>query len=146
MPQTCPCQSTNPLAQTVYPLQGSKVHPNFQNKKNFFRKKILSASTTTRKIRWIHWWNPLTINGDICNFMITVSALSNRSQCSVYNYTRGRYFALGNTCPVQLFLVCLCVFSKSRFPELCCSCTKLFKCIFLNTAKVLWQSSEKFSF
>jgi len=36
------------LAQTVYPLQGGKVHPNFENKKNF-RKNFL-ASTTTRKI------------------------------------------------------------------------------------------------
>ena len=50
-------------------LPGGKVRPNFQNKKNF-RKKIFSASTTTRKIRWIHWWypfsNPSTITGDIC--------------------------------------------------------------------------------
>jgi len=30
---------TNPLAQTVYPLQGVKVHPNFENKK-FFGKKF----------------------------------------------------------------------------------------------------------
>ena len=30
--------STNPLAQTVYPLQGSKVHPNFENKKKFGKK------------------------------------------------------------------------------------------------------------
>jgi len=44
--------------------------------------------------------------GDICNFVTAVSALSNTSQRSVYNYRRvGRYFALGNTCPVQLFLV-----------------------------------------
>jgi len=57
MTQKCPCPSTDPLAQTVYPLQGCKVHPNFENKKNF-RKKFFSASTTTRKIRWIHWWNP----------------------------------------------------------------------------------------
>jgi len=33
MPQKCPCSRTNPLAQTVYPLQGGKVHPNFENKK-----------------------------------------------------------------------------------------------------------------
>jgi len=25
MPQKCPCGSTNPLAQTVYPLQGGKI-------------------------------------------------------------------------------------------------------------------------
>jgi len=35
MPQKCPCPSTNPPAQTVYPLQGGKVHPNFENKKKF---------------------------------------------------------------------------------------------------------------
>jgi len=29
--------------------------------------------------------NPLTINGDICNFVLAVSGLSNRSQRSVYN-------------------------------------------------------------
>jgi len=34
MPQKCPCPGTNPLAQTVYLLQGGKVHPNFENKKN----------------------------------------------------------------------------------------------------------------
>ena len=39
MPQKCPCPSTNPLAQMVYPLQGGKVHPNFEKKiseKNLF--------------------------------------------------------------------------------------------------------------
>ena len=55
------------IAQTVYPLQGGKVHPNFENKKKFRKKNL--ASTTTRKIRWIHWWNPflnpLTIKGDL---------------------------------------------------------------------------------
>ena len=36
-----PCPRTNPLAQTVYPLQGGKVDPNFENqKKNFPEKKI----------------------------------------------------------------------------------------------------------
>jgi len=30
-----PMPRTDPLAQTVYPLQGGKVHPNFENKKNF---------------------------------------------------------------------------------------------------------------
>jgi len=39
-----------------------------------------------------------------------VSALSNTSQRSVYNYRRvGRYFALGNTCHVQLFLVIIII-------------------------------------
>jgi len=47
--QKCPCPSTNPLAQTVYPLQGGKVHPNFENKKKS-EKKFLTP-TTTRKIR-----------------------------------------------------------------------------------------------
>jgi len=40
MPQKCPCPNTNPLAQTVYPLQGGKVHPNFETKKNFRKKKF----------------------------------------------------------------------------------------------------------
>jgi len=52
-----------------------------------------------QKICWIHWWNPflnpLTINGDICNFVTAVSALSNTSKRGVYKYARGRYFALG---------------------------------------------------
>jgi len=30
-----PMSKHNPLAQTVYPLQSGKVHPNFENKKNF---------------------------------------------------------------------------------------------------------------
>jgi len=38
MPQKYPCPTTNPLAQTVYPLQGGKVHPNFENKKKFQKK------------------------------------------------------------------------------------------------------------
>ena len=33
-----PCPGQNPLAQTVYPLQGGKVHPNFENKKKIFGK------------------------------------------------------------------------------------------------------------
>jgi len=33
----------NPLAPTVYPLQGGKVHPNFENKKNKnFRKELFT--------------------------------------------------------------------------------------------------------
>jgi len=35
-----PCPSTDPLAQTVFPLQGGKVHPNFENKKKFSEKKF----------------------------------------------------------------------------------------------------------
>jgi len=31
--QKCPSPNTKPLAQMVYPLQGAKVHPNFENKK-----------------------------------------------------------------------------------------------------------------
>ena len=31
--------------------------------------------------------NPFTIKGDICNFVTAVSALSNTSQRSVYNYS-----------------------------------------------------------
>jgi len=40
-------------------------------------------------------------NGDICNFVTAVSALSNTSQRSVYKTTTrrvGRYFALGLPC------------------------------------------------
>jgi len=36
--QKCPCPRTNPPAQTVYPLQGGKVHPNFEKKTNFREK------------------------------------------------------------------------------------------------------------
>jgi len=39
-----PPPDTKPLAPTVYPLQGGKVDPNFEN-----QKKIFLASTTTRK-------------------------------------------------------------------------------------------------
>jgi len=114
MPQKCPRRSSIRLAQTVYPLQGGKVHPNLEKKlgKNFL------ASTTTRKIRWIYWWNPflnpLTITGYICNFVTAVSALSNRSLRGVYNYRRvGRYFALGNT------------FSSCKFRPTLCQCKNL---------------------
>jgi len=41
MPQKCPCPRTNPLPQTVYQLQGGKVHPSFEKKK-IFGKKIFS--------------------------------------------------------------------------------------------------------
>jgi len=109
MPQKCPCPSTNPLAQTVYPLQSGKVHPNFENKKKFgknFFQPPLQQEQYAESIGEILFLNPLTIKGDICNFVTAVSALSNMSQRSVYNYRRvGRYFSLGNTCPMQLFLV-----------------------------------------
>ena len=39
----------NPLAPTVYPLQGGKVHPNFESKKKFFRKKIFWPSLRPEK-------------------------------------------------------------------------------------------------
>jgi len=45
-----PCPRQNPLAQTVYPLQGRKVDPNFENNNKFSGKKFLLASSTTRKI------------------------------------------------------------------------------------------------
>jgi len=48
--------------------------------------------------------NPLTINGDICKFVTAVSALSNTSQRSVYNYAR-RPILRTVLRPVQLFLV-----------------------------------------
>jgi len=35
-----PCPNTNPLAQTVYLLQGGKVHLNFGNQKKNFSEKI----------------------------------------------------------------------------------------------------------
>jgi len=79
-----PMPRTNPLAQRVYPLQGGKLHPNFEKK---IRKKFSYAPLTPEKyaesIGEIRFLNPLTI--DICNFVTAVSALSNRSQRSVYN-------------------------------------------------------------
>ena len=112
MPQKCPCRRQNPLAQMVYLLQGRKVHPNFENKKKF-RKIFLLGSTTTRKTRWIHRWNPfsnpLTINGDICNFVTAVSALSNRSQRCVYNYARRPILRTGQHLPCAAFSSCYCI-------------------------------------
>jgi len=46
--QKCPCRNTDPLAPTDYPLQGGKVHPNFENTKNVMKKNYFA---TTRKIR-----------------------------------------------------------------------------------------------
>jgi len=109
MPKKCPCRTTNPLAQTVYPLQDGKVHPNFENKKKFPEKNFL-ASTTTTKIRWFHWWNPflnpLTINGDICNFLTAVSGLCNRLQRSVYHYARRPILRTGQHLPCAAFSSC----------------------------------------
>jgi len=107
MPQKCPCSSKNPLAQTVYLLQGGKVHPNFEHKKNFFPKKNSFSLHYDQKIRWIHWWNPflnpLTINGDIWNFVTAMSALYNRSQRSIYNYTRRPILCTGQHLPCAAF-------------------------------------------
>ena len=104
-PQKCSPPDTKPLAPAVYPLEGGKVDLNFEKK--IFRKKIW-ASTKSRKIRWMHWWNPFsnpfTITGDICNFVTAVSALSNTKQRSVYNYARRPILRTGLR-PVQLFLV-----------------------------------------
>jgi len=58
MPQKCPCPSTNPLAPTVYPLHGGKVHPNFKNKKKFGKKKFqpsLRPEKYTESIGEIHF-------------------------------------------------------------------------------------------
>jgi len=49
MPQKCPCPNTNPVAQTVYPLQGGEVHPNFENKKKIFGKKFFQATLPPEK-------------------------------------------------------------------------------------------------
>jgi len=43
MPQKYPCPRTNPLAQTVNPLQGGKLHPNFENPKIFSGKIIFNV-------------------------------------------------------------------------------------------------------
>jgi len=40
MPQKCPLPDTNPLAPTVYPLQGGKVGPNFENQKKIPEKNF----------------------------------------------------------------------------------------------------------
>jgi len=37
-----PMAKTNPLAQTVYLLQGGKVHPNFENQKKISEKNSFS--------------------------------------------------------------------------------------------------------
>ena len=44
-----PSPGQNSLAPTVYPLQGGKVHPNFENKKEIFRKKLLYAPLPPEK-------------------------------------------------------------------------------------------------
>ena len=65
-----PMSSTNPLAPTVYPLQGGKVHPNVENKKKF-RKKFFS----------LHYDQKNSLNP------LVKSVFK-----SVHNY--GRYFAI----------------------------------------------------
>ena len=79
----------------------SQVHPNFENKKNFFPENNFLASTTTRKIHWIHWWNPFfkSVQWPPCLlFPIRHNAASTTRRVRWY-------FELGNTCPVHLFLV-----------------------------------------
>jgi len=123
MPQKCPCPNTNPLAQTVYPLQGAKVHPNFENQKKISEKISLSLhynkkNTLNPLVKSV--LNLLTIKGDICNFVVNISELAlclcdRRAWSFQYVATQrlqvgafigdvilGRYFALGNTCPVHL--------------------------------------------
>jgi len=43
----------------------------------------------------IHFIISKTVSGDSGNFVTAAFALSNTPQRSVYNYARGRYFALG---------------------------------------------------
>ena len=79
MPQKCLPPDTKPPAPTVYPLQGGKVDPNFENQKKNFRKKINSLQYDQKNTL-----NPLvksvlksvTITGDICNSVTAASALS----------------------------------------------------------------------
>ena len=107
MPQKCPCPCTNPLAPTVYPLQGGKVHPNFENKKNFSEKKFVS----------LHYDQKNTLNPLVKSVFKSVHnygrylQFCDRRVCNAASTTRrvGRYFALGNTCPVQLFLVIIII-------------------------------------
>jgi len=78
----------NPLAQTVYQLQGGNVHPNFEKKNKIFRKKIFSLyydqkNTLHPLVKSV--FKSIHNYGDICNFVTAVSALSNTSQRSVYN-------------------------------------------------------------
>jgi len=124
MPQKCPCPNTNPVAQTVYPLQGGKVHPNFENQKkftekNFFQPPYDKKNTLNPLVN--PFLNPLTIiKGDICNFVVNISELAlclcdrrvwsfqyvatQRLQVGAFigDVILGPSFALGNTCPVHL--------------------------------------------
>jgi len=103
MPQKCPRRNTNPLAPTVYPLQGGKVHPNFENKKNF-EKKFFNLHCDQENTL-----NPLvkSVFKSVDNYGRYLQ-FCDRRVCS-FQYGRnaasttrriGRYFALGNTCPV----------------------------------------------
>jgi len=57
MPQKCPCPNKDPLAQTVYPIQGGKVHPNFENKKipekNFVRLHYDQKNTLNPLVKYV---------------------------------------------------------------------------------------------
>jgi len=68
------------------------VHPNFKK----IQKTISFAPLHYDQKNTL---NPLvklfTITGDICIFVTAMSALSNTPERGVYNYARGRYFALG---------------------------------------------------
>ena len=78
MPQKCLCPRQNPLAPTVYPLQGGKVGPNFKPKNKLPEKKLNS----------LHYDQKITLNPlvksvlksvhnyDICNSVTAASALS----------------------------------------------------------------------
>jgi len=80
MLQKCPCPSTDPLAQTVYPLQGGKVHPNFENKKKFSEKKFFS----------LHYDQKNTLNPLVKSVFKSVD-----------NYTRYLQFCARRVCSFQ---------------------------------------------
>ena len=63
--------------------------------------------------------NPFTITGDICNFVTAVSALSNRSLGSVYNYAHRPILHTGLR-PVQLFLVIIITNSNNKADTMVC--------------------------
>jgi len=89
--------------------------------KQMFPKKIsFSLHYDKKNTLNPYWWNPLTITGDICNFVVNISELALcLCDCRVWSFQYvatqrlqvgafigdvilGRYFALGNTCPVHL--------------------------------------------
>ena len=85
-------QTQNPLALTVYPLQGGKVHPNLKTKK--ISEKKFSSLHYDQNNTLNPFLNPLTIKGDICNFVTAVSGQIGRNAASTTRRV-GRYFALG---------------------------------------------------